>query len=159
MLRGGAAIKPARKMTGDTGDRYDLEGSHVLPALVIRFHGARVREEHHVSAWGTGTPRREFIHCDDLADASLFCMQHYEDAEHINLGTGQEVSIAELTQLVRNVVGYRGEILWDITKPDGTPRKLLDSTKLKKLGWAPKITLEEGLKTAYEDYLLRFGVR
>ena len=138
------------------GDRYDLEGSHVVPALLMKFHKAKVQNQGFVEAWGTGKPFREFIHCDDLGEAITHCLLHYEDAEHINLGTGQEVSIRELTELVKAAVGFTGEIRWDSSKPDGTPRKLMDSSKLLATGWRPRIALADGLKDAYSDYLKRF---
>jgi GDP-L-fucose synthase len=139
------------------GDRYDLEGSHVLPALLMRFHQAKVQNRAAVEAWGTGTPLREFIHCDDLGDAIVHCFLNFEDAEHINLGTGQEVTIRQLTELVKEVVGFKGEIKWDSSKPDGTPRKLLDSSKLGRLGWKPQIPLKAGIESAYEDFKKRFS--
>jgi len=139
------------------GDRYDENDSHVLPALLMKFHKAKTQKAAFVTAWGSGTPLREFIHCDDLGDAIVHCLKHYEDAEHINLGSGQEVSIKKLTELVKEVVGFQGEIQWDSSKPDGTPRKLMDSSKIKALGWSAKIQLKEGIQSAYEDYLKRFS--
>lgn len=139
------------------GDRYDENDSHVLPALMMKFHKAKTQNAPTVQAWGSGTPLREFIHCDDLGDAIVHCLKNYEELEHINLGSGQEVSIKKLTELVKEAVGYKGEILWDSSKPDGTLRKLMDSSKIKALGWQPKIQLVEGIKSAYEDYLKRFS--
>ncbi len=139
------------------GDRYDENDSHVLPALLMKFHKAKTQKASFVTAWGSGTPLREFIHCDDLGDAIVHCLKHYEDAEHINLGSGQEVTIKKLTELVKEVVGFQGEIQWDSSKPDGTPRKLMDSSKIKALGWSAKIQLKDGIQSAYEDFLKRFA--
>jgi GDP-L-fucose synthase len=135
------------------GDNYDLQGSHVLPALIRRFHEARERGDKRIVLWGTGTPRREFLHADDLARACIFLMEHYSDEPILNIGSGQEVTIAELAELVRGVVGFGGVIEWDHSKPDGTPRKLLDSGKIRALGWEPEIALEEGVRRVYQQYL------
>jgi GDP-L-fucose synthase len=132
------------------GDNFSLDNSHVLPALIRKFHDARTRGEPCVRVWGTGTPRREFLHVDDLADACLFLMQHYDDAELINVGTGEDITIAELAALVARVVGFTGEIQQDTTKPDGTPRKLLDVSRLKALGWSARIELEAGIRATYD---------
>ncbi len=134
------------------GDNYDLQGSHVLPALIRRFHEAKQRGDSRVVLWGTGTPRREFLHSDDLARACIFLMEHYSDEPILNIGSGQEVTIAELAELVRKVVGFVGEVEWDHSKPDGTPRKLLDSSKIRELGWKPEIGLEEGIRRVYGEY-------
>lgn len=134
-------------------DNYHPSHSHVLPALIRRFHEAKERGLAEVSCWGTGSPLREFLYVDDLADACLFLMENYSGSETVNVGTGRELTIRELTGLVADVVGYRGKILWDATKPDGTPRKLLDVTKLKNLGWTYKTELREGIRLAYEDFL------
>lgn len=135
------------------GDNFDLRTSHVLPALIRRFHGARERGEPSVEIWGTGSPHREFLHVDDLADACLFLMDNYSGNDTINVGVGEDLSIAELASLVRKVVGYEGEIVYDTTKPDGTPRKLLDISKLHGLGWRAKTPLREGVERTYEWFL------
>jgi GDP-L-fucose synthase len=139
-------------------DNYDLQTSHVLPALIRKFHEAKDSNARVVVCWGTGAPLREFLHADDLARACLFLMEHYSQEEIINVGSGQELSIQELAELVKRVVGYQGDIVWDETKPDGTPRKLMDSTRLFALGWRPKVDLESGIRMAYQDFLkLRHG--
>jgi GDP-L-fucose synthase len=135
------------------GDNYDLEGSHVLPAFIRRFYEAKERGDARVVLWGTGTPKREFLHSDDLARACVFLMEHYSDEPILNIGSGEEVPIAELAGLVREVVGFKGDIVWDHSKPDGTPRKLLDSRKIRELGWRPAIGLEEGIRRVYRDYV------
>ena len=134
-------------------DNYHPEHSHVLPALIRRFHEAKENGAKSVTCWGTGTPLREFLYVDDLADACVYLMNTYSGNETVNLGTGKELTIKQLTELVAKVVGYTGEILWDPTKPDGTPRKLLDVTKLEKLGWHYKTELEEGIRLTYQDFL------
>jgi len=134
-------------------DNYDLESSHVLPALLRRFHEAKVGRRKEVTLWGTGAPLREFLHVDDLARACVFLMNEYSDEETINVGSGKEVSIRELAELVKRVAGYEGRIAWDSSKPDGTPRKLMDSTRIFSLGWHPRIELEEGIRMAYADFL------
>jgi len=133
-------------------DNFDPENSHVLPALIRRFHAAKEDGAEAVTVWGTGTPLREFIHVDDLADAALFVLERYSDCEHINIGTGEEMSIRELAEAVRQVVGFEGALRFDPSKPDGTPRKLADSSKLKALGWEPKIAFKEGLAETYRWY-------
>jgi GDP-L-fucose synthase len=130
-------------------DNFDPRNSHVLPALLRRFHEAKERGEPEVVVWGTGRPRREFLHVDDLADACLFLMDNYSGGETVNVGCGEDVSIRELAELVREVVGYEGRIAFDVTKPDGTPRKLLDVGKMRGLGWEAKIPLREGLEQTY----------
>jgi GDP-L-fucose synthase len=135
------------------GDNFDLQSSHVLPALIRKFHEAKVRSETTVTVWGTGEPRREFLHVDDLADACLFVMDNYSDSRPVNIGVGEDVSISELAELVRDAVGYGGEIIYDPSKPDGTPRKLLDVSKLCDLGWQAKISLREGLEQTYAWFL------
>ncbi len=135
------------------GDNYHAENAHVIPALIGRFHAAKEADVPQVWIWGTGTPRREFLHVDDLAEACLMLMQTYSDAEHVNVGCGEDVTILELAELVAKVVGYKGEILLDSTKPDGTMRKVLDISKIQALGWKPSIDLEAGLRTAYADFL------
>ena len=134
-------------------DNYHPEHSHVLPALIRRFHEAKEAGLKEVTCWGTGTPLREFLYVDDLADACVYLMNHYSGNETVNLGTGKELTIKELTELVAKVVGYEGEIKWDSTKPDGTPRKLLDVSKLEGLGWKYKTELEEGIRLTYDDFL------
>ena len=126
-------------------DNFDLETSHVLPALLNKFHAAKLRGDSAVTLWGTGSPYREFLHVDDLADACLFLMENYESPELINVGCGEDLRIRELAEMVRNVVGFAGEISWDSSKPDGTPRKLLDVSRLNKLGWKASVGLEDGL--------------
>lgn len=133
-------------------DNYDLETSHVLPALIRKFHEAREAGAEAVTLWGTGSAKREFLHVDDLADACLFLMNTYDDSEIVNIGTGEDLSIKELAEHIRGIVGYQGKISWDDSKPDGTPRKLLNVSKLHSLGWHHSISLEEGLKKTYETY-------
>jgi GDP-L-fucose synthase len=131
-------------------DNYDLQSSHVLPALIRRFHVAKVGGAPSVTLWGTGTPLREFLHADDLAEACLFLMDRYEGEEHVNVGVGEDLPIRDLAEIVRRVVGYSGDIGWDSSKPDGTPRKLMDVTRIHSLGWRHKIELEAGLRTLYD---------
>ena len=135
------------------GDNFNLANSHVLPALMRKFHEAREEGRHEVVVWGTGTPLREFLHVDDLADAAVFCLERYDDAEHINCGAGSDMSIRELAETVGRAVGFNGDLRFDTTKPDGTPRKLMDSTKLRNLGWKPSISLEDGIRGTYEWFL------
>jgi GDP-L-fucose synthase len=135
------------------GDNYHPENSHVPAALIRRFHEAKLANAPTVTVWGTGKPRREFLSPDDLADACVFVMKHYSDAGFLNVGTGKDVTIAEFAEIVRDVVGYTGKIAFDISRPDGPPRKLLDVSKLSKLGWAPKISLRDSLAAAYVDFL------
>lgn len=132
-------------------DNYDLTNSHVLPALLRKFHEAKDRGEKEVVVWGSGTPRREFLHADDLADACLFLMHHYSEPGLVNIGVGEDISIRELAYLVKEVVGFEGEIVFDTSKPDGTPRKLMDVSKLNSLGWKASIDLREGIKKVYEE--------
>lgn len=134
-------------------DNYHPEHSHVLPALIRRFHEAKINNLDKVVIWGTGKPLREFLYVDDLADACVFLMNTYSGNETVNLGTGKELTIKELAELVKKVVGFKGEITFDLSKPDGTPRKLLDVSKLEKLGWHYKTELEDGIKLAYNDFL------
>lgn len=136
-------------------DNYHPENSHVIPGLLRRFNEAKVKNLPEVIMWGTGKPRREFLFADDLADACIFLMQNYKEDMHINVGFGDDVEVRELAQLVKEVVGYTGKIINDTTKPDGTPRKLIDSSRLFKMGWKPKVGLRDGLKIAYEDFLAR----
>jgi GDP-L-fucose synthase len=133
-------------------DNYDLRSSHVLPALIRKFQEARQSGAASVRCWGTGSPLREFLHADDLARACLFLMERYSDEAIINVGSGHETSIRDLARLVQRVAGYPGEIFWDPSKPDGTPRKRLDSTRLFELGWRPQIDLETGVRMACEEY-------
>ena len=131
-------------------DNYDLSGSHVMPAMIRKFHEAKVNGNPTVELWGTGTPLREFLYVDDMADACVFLLENYDGEQHVNIGTGKEVSIKELAETVKKTVGYEGEIVWNTDMPDGTPRKLTDVTKLHSLGWNHKVDLEEGVKLAYE---------
>ena len=137
------------------GDNYDPLGSHVLPALIRRFHEAKVAQAPSVTCWGTGTPLREFLHSDDLGRALVFLMRNYSEEQFINVGSGTDLPIRELAETVARVIGYRGEILWDPTKPDGTPRKLMDSSRLRALGWRPQVAFEDGIAGAYRDFLSR----
>ena len=134
-------------------DNYDLQTSHVLPALIRKIHEAKVNNAPYVELWGTGTPRREFLYVDDLADAVVFLMNRYEGLEHINIGTGEDVTILELAEIIKEIVGYSGKIKFDATKPDGTMRKLLDVSKLTQLGWKYGVNLGEGIKISYEHFL------
>lgn len=137
------------------GDHYDLNNSHVLPALIRKFHEAKVERLTQVEVWGTGTPLREFLYVDDLASACVFLMKNYREKEFLNIGSGEEVSIGDLAVLIQQVVGYSGELYFNTEKPDGTPRKLLDSSHIKSLGWSPKTSLEQGVINAYEDFKSR----
>ncbi len=130
-------------------DNYDLNNSHVLPALLRKFHNAKVQGDSHVEVWGSGKPLREFLHADDMADACVHMMQHYNEPGFVNIGSGVEISIGDLARLIAKVVGFTGELKFDSSKPDGTPRKLTDVTKLHSLGWQHKINLEEGIKSVY----------
>jgi len=134
-------------------DNYHPQNSHVLPALIRRFHEAKEQNVPAVTIWGTGSPKREFLFADDLADACYYLMQNYDEAGLVNIGTGEDVSIKELALLVKSIVGYEGEINFDTSKPDGTPRKLMDVSKLHNKGWKHKVELEEGIKLAYQDFL------
>lgn len=136
-------------------DNYDLNNSHVLPALIRKFHEAKIQNLPNVTVWGTGSPLREFLHVDDLAEACLFLMEKYEGDEWLNIGVGHDISIKDLALLVKKVVGFEGELIFDTSKPDGTPRKLMDVSKINNLGWKAKITLEEGIKAVYEEYSKR----
>ncbi|MGK7389594.1 MAG: GDP-L-fucose synthase [Candidatus Cyclobacteriaceae bacterium M2_1C_046] len=133
-------------------DNYDLNNSHVLPALLRKFHEAKENKLEYVEVWGSGTPKREFLHADDLADACLFLMKNFNEAGFVNIGTGEDISIAELAALVKSIVGFEGKIKWDKAKPDGTPRKLMDVEKLKALGWTNKINLNSGIYSTYNDF-------
>ena len=138
-------------------DNYDPQNSHVLPALIRRFHEAKQANAPTVTCWGTGSPFREFLYADDLARACIFLLEHYSEEQFINVGSGTEVSVRELTETVGRVIGYAGRIEWDASKPDGMPRKLMDSSRLFALGWKPQVDLETGIRLAYEDYRKRFG--
>ena len=140
-------------------DNYDLHNSHVLPALIRKFHEAKLSQEPFVTIWGSGKPRREFLHADDLADACVFLMDNYNDPGFVNIGTGDDIEIKELALLVKKIVGYTGEMKHDLGKPDGTPRKLLDITKLQGMGWKAKIALEQGIATVYEEFSQGKGMK
>ena len=134
-------------------DNYDLQNSHVLPAMIRKFHEAKIDNKPFVELWGTGTPLREFLHADDLADACLFLMQNYDDEPFLNIGSGTDLSISALAEVIKNIVGYEGKIEWNSTKPDGTPRKLMDVSKLHSMGWRHQYNLREGIEMAYQDFL------
>ena len=138
-------------------DNFDLTSSHVMPALIRKFHDARLSGRTEVNVWGSGRPRREFLHVDDLADACVFLMERYEDESHINVGTGEDLSIRELAELIRDVVLPGARIVFDASKPDGTPRKLLDVGRLKALGWSPRVSLREGIESTYQWFLKHQG--
>jgi GDP-L-fucose synthase len=138
-------------------DNYDLQNSHVLPALIRNFHEAKAAHSPSVTCWGTGSPLREFLYADDLAQACVFLLENYSEEQFINVGSGSEVSVRDLTENVKRIVGLEGDIVWDTTKPDGTPRKLMDSSRLFALGWRPQVDMETGIRLAYEDFLKRFG--
>jgi GDP-L-fucose synthase len=138
-------------------DNFDLQSSHVLPAMIRKFHDARAEGRDEVVLWGTGAPRREFLHVDDLADACLFIMRRYNEAEHINVGTGEDLTIRELAELVRDIVHPQARLVFDPGKPDGTPRKLLDVGRLRSLGWRPRIALREGVAATYAWFLENYG--
>lgn len=130
-------------------DNYDLNGSHVMPAMIRKFHEAKQNQAPYVELWGTGTPLREFLYVDDMADACVYLLEHYDGEQHVNIGTGKEVTIKQLAEAVKEVVGYTGDIHWNSSMPDGTPRKLTDVTKLHELGWHHKVELQEGIESAY----------
>lgn len=133
-------------------DHFDLNNSHVLPALLRKLHTAKLENSPNVVVWGTGSPLREFLYVDDLASAVVFCLDNYDKAEHINIGSGNDVSIGDLARLIKRVVGYDGELTFDVSKPDGTPRKLMDSSRIRALGWEPKWSLERGIAATYRWY-------
>jgi GDP-L-fucose synthase len=135
------------------GDSFDPLSSHVLPGLIQKFHVAKTTGHSTVELWGTGTAKREFLHSDDLARACLFLLENYDGDVAINVGSGTDVSISELAEIIMKIVGFTGRITWDISKPDGTPRKLLDTSKIEELGWKPKISLEDGIASTYAWYL------
>jgi GDP-L-fucose synthase len=141
------------------GDNYHPENSHVIPALIRRFHEAKERNAPEVVIWGTGTPMREFLYADDLAEACLFLMETYNDAELVNIGTGVDVTIKELAETVQRIIGFTGMVKWDTSRPDGTPRKLMDVSKLHDLGWKHHIELAEGIQLAYQDFLANVTIR
>jgi GDP-L-fucose synthase len=134
-------------------DNFDLNTSHVLPALMRKFHEARIEERKEAVVWGTGTPLREFLHVDDLARGVVFCMDHYDEYEHINCGAGSEISIGDLAATVAKGVGFQGKIIFDTSKPDGTPRKIMDSSRILAMGWKPEVGLEEGIARTYAWFL------
>jgi GDP-L-fucose synthase len=140
-------------------DNYSLENSHVLPAMIRKFHEAKQNNLPQMTLWGTGSPMREFLHADDLAEACLYLMESYNEKELVNVGTGEDVTIKELATNVKEIVGFEGEILWDTSRPDGTPRKLMDVSKLHGLGWKHKIELNEGIRLAYQDFLTNPSIR
>jgi GDP-L-fucose synthase len=135
------------------GDNYHPQNSHVLPALIRKFHEAKEKNLPEVTVWGTGSPLREFLYADDLAAACVFLMNHYNEKQFLNIGTGEDLSIKELAFLVKEVIGFEGDILFDVSKPDGTPRKLMDVNKINALGWKHKVNLREGIALAYQDFL------
>ncbi|NKL76533.1 GDP-L-fucose synthase [Rhizobium leguminosarum] len=138
------------------GDNFDLQSSHVLPALIRKAHLAKLSGASEITVWGTGTPRREFLHVDDCADALVFLLKNYSGAQHVNVGSGEDIEITELTRLVCRVVGYEGRIVHDLSKPDGTPRKLMSNQKLREMSWKPHISLEDGIRATYA-WFLEFG--
>lgn len=140
-------------------DNYDLENSHVLPAMIRKFQEAKERGDASMTLWGTGSPMREFLHADDLAEACVYLMETYSDSELVNIGTGIDVTIKELAETVKEIVGFTGSIQWDTSRPDGTPRKLMDVSKLHSLGWKHKIELKEGIALAYQDFLTNVSIR
>jgi GDP-L-fucose synthase len=140
-------------------DNYDLQNSHVLPAMIRKFHEAKARGDQSMELWGTGSPMREFLYADDLAEACLFLMETYNEAELVNIGTGVDVTIKELAETVQKIVGFTGEIKWDTNRPDGTPRKLMDVSKLHGLGWKHRIELSDGIQLAYQDFLANVTIR
>ncbi|HBH25728.1 MAG TPA: GDP-fucose synthetase [Cytophagales bacterium] len=138
-------------------DNYDLDNSHVLPALIRKFHEAKINDQKEVTIWGTGSPKREFLHVDDLADACVYLMGHYDEPELINIGTGEDLSIKDLALMIKDVVGYNGDLKFDTSKPDGTPRKLMDVTKLHRCGWKHSIGLKSGIESVYHGFAERYG--
>jgi GDP-L-fucose synthase len=134
-------------------DNYDLKNSHVLPALIRKFHEAKIYNKPYVEIWGTGSPKREFMHVDDLADACLFLMNNYNETEFVNIGVGEDISIKDLANLIKDIIGFEGTLVFDTSKPDGTPRKLMDVSKLHSLGWRHKIDLKDGITSVYKLFL------
>jgi GDP-L-fucose synthase len=139
-------------------DNYDLNNSHVLPALIRKFHEAKINAEPSVTIWGSGEPKREFLHVDDLAEACVYLMNHFDEAGLVNVGTGADLSILELAKLIAGIVGYKGSIQKDISKPDGTPRKLMDVSKINAMGWKARISLDEGIRIVYGEYRRQLAV-
>jgi len=139
-------------------DNYDLNTSHVLPALIRKFHEAKIQDQPEVIVWGSGTPRREFLHADDMADACVFLMKNYNEEGLINIGVGEDLSIKELAEMIKDITGYKGRIVFDTSKPDGTPRKLMDVTKLSSLGWKASIRLSDGIRKVYHEKFLNRSV-
>jgi len=135
------------------GDNFNLANSHVMPALIRKFNDAKQQGKNKVGVWGTGTPKREFLHVDDMADASVYLMENYDGEQFVNIGVGEDVTIRELAEIVKDTVGFTGELIFDTSKPDGTPRKLLDVSKLTAAGWQAKITLVDGVKETYQWFL------
>jgi GDP-L-fucose synthase len=138
-------------------DNYDLETSHVLPAFIRKFHEAKTANAGSVTCWGSGSPMREFLYADDLARACVFLMKNYSEEQFINVGYGSDISVRELAEMIKRIFGFQGSIVWDHSKPDGTPRKLMDSSRLFALGWKPEVELETGIQLAYEDFRKRFA--
>ncbi|MDR3681148.1 MAG: GDP-L-fucose synthase [Flavipsychrobacter sp.] len=136
-------------------DNYDLQTSHVMPAMIRKFHEAKINNTPTVTLWGTGTPKREFLHAEDLADACVYLMDNYNDAGHVNIGIGEDISIYDLAMLIKDITGFTGEVIWDSTKPDGTPRKLMDVTKLHSMGWKAAIHLRDGIEKVYHQALAK----
>ncbi len=139
------------------GDNFDLQNSHVLPALIRKFHEAKINNASNVTVWGTGSPRREFLYVDDMADATVYLMENYSDEQIVNVGTGEDITIKELAELVKKIVGFNGDLVFDTSKPDGTPRKLLDVSYLKKQGWQYRTDIEQGITLAYQWFLEHQG--
>jgi GDP-L-fucose synthase len=137
-------------------DNYHPENSHVLPALLKKFHEAKMNNQPHVTVWGTGNARREFLHVDDFADACFFLMQHYSEKEFVNVGWGEDITIRELAELIKSITEYKGDIRFDHSKPDGTPKRLMDTSKLTSLGWKPKIRLREGIASVYDQFQMAY---
>jgi GDP-L-fucose synthase len=142
-----------------SNDNYDLQNSHVLPAFIRKFHEAKAAKLPTVTCWGTGTALREFLYVDDLARACVHILENYSQEQFINIGSGQEMSVRQLAELMKKIIGFAGEIVWDASKPDGTPRKYLDSSRLFALGWRPQVDLEAGIRLAYADFQKQFASR
>jgi GDP-L-fucose synthase len=138
-------------------DNYDLQNSHVLPALIRKFHEGKINQLSEVEVWGTGSPLREFLHVDDLADACYFLMQQYNEKEFVNVGTGTDLSIKALAEMVKDIVGFEGELVWNTSKPDGTPRKLMNVDKIESLGWKHQIDLRSGIEKVYIEFVQKYN--